>query len=147
MMLSDHATAEEAVQEAFGRMWASTSTPSGQQEFKAWLYRVLTNLIRDHHRRRALERRLQFWMPQRAEDPIEWVGRREDHRELVSAMQKLKIIDQQTLYLRYFEDLSFADIAVVLGTSEGAARVAVHRALERLRRRWSGAQQLEASVS
>ena len=47
--------AQDIVQEAFARVWASARTPRPQPEFKRWLYRAITNLAIDHHRR---ERRM-----------------------------------------------------------------------------------------
>jgi DNA-directed RNA polymerase specialized sigma24 family protein len=47
MMTQDRTGAEEIVQEAFVRVFASPNTPSSQPQFKRWLYRAITNLVRD----------------------------------------------------------------------------------------------------
>ena len=36
--------AQDIVQEAFARVWASARTPKPEPEFKRWLYRAITNL-------------------------------------------------------------------------------------------------------
>jgi RNA polymerase sigma-70 factor (ECF subfamily) len=132
MLVQNRATAEELVQEAFARVWASPNTPSAQPDFRRWLYRAITNLARDYHRRRLVEAKLIFWtMP--AIDPIDEVVHRAEDRELLRAVLALSFKDRHAIYLHYFDGLSFAEVAQVLGVSEVAARVRVHRALQKLR--------------
>jgi RNA polymerase sigma-70 factor (ECF subfamily) len=60
--------------------------------------------------------------------------RREERRRLVRrALDRLPERDREVLVLRYLEELSAAEAAAVLGASEGAVRVRVLRALQRLR--------------
>jgi RNA polymerase sigma-70 factor (ECF subfamily) len=134
MLTRDRATAEDLVQEAFARVWASKSTPSAELDFRRWLYRTITNLAHDHHRRRLLESKLRWWAP-RPVDPIDEVARREGDRELLRALLTLALKDRQVIYLHYFEDQPFAEIGAVVGVSETAARVRTHRALHKLRDR------------
>jgi len=134
MLTGDRATAEELVQEAFARVWASPRTPSAEPDFRRWLYRAITNLARDYHRRRVLESKLRFWAPPQI-DPAEEVVHRAEDRDLLRAVIGLPFKDRQAIYLRYFDGLPFADVAQVMGTTESATRVRVHRALKELRGR------------
>jgi len=134
MLVQNRATAEELVQEAFARVWASPHTPSAEQDFRRWLYRAITNLARDYHRRRLVEAKLMFWDPPGV-DPIDEVVHRAEDRELLRAMLALPFKDRQAIYLHYFDGLTFAEVGEVLAVSEVAARVRVHRALQRLRGR------------
>jgi RNA polymerase sigma-70 factor (ECF subfamily) len=122
------------VQEAFARVWASPHTPSAEPDFRRWLYRAVTNLARDYHRRRLVEAKLLFWNPP-AVDPIDEVVHRAEDRELLHAVLALPFKDRDAIYLHYFEGLTFAEVGEVLGMTEVAARVRVHRALQRLRGR------------
>ena len=132
MLVQNRATAEELVQEAFARVWASPNTPSAEPDFRRWLYRAITNLARDYQRRRVVEGKLLFWNPP-AVDPIDEVLHRAEDRELLRAVLALPFKDRQAIYLHYFDGLTFAEVGEVLGVSEIAARVRVHRALQRLR--------------
>lgn len=136
MLIRDRAIAEELVQEAFARVWLSKNTPTAGADFRRWLYRVIINLARDHQRRRLLESRLRFWDP-RPIDPVEVVARRAEDRELLRTVLSLPMKDRQAIYLHYFEGQPYAEIGEVLGVSETAARVRVHRALQKLRH-WLG---------
>ncbi|MDQ6713793.1 MAG: sigma-70 family RNA polymerase sigma factor [Candidatus Dormibacteraeota bacterium] len=134
MLVQNRATAEELVQEAFARVWASPNTPSAEPDFRRWLYRAITNLARDHHRRRVIEAKVMFWNPP-ATDPIDEVVHRAEDRELLRAVLALPFKDRHAIYLHYFDGLTFAEVGNVLGVSEIAARVRVHRAVQRLRGR------------
>jgi RNA polymerase sigma-70 factor (ECF subfamily) len=134
MLVQNRATAEELVQEAFARVWASPNTPSAEPAFRRWLYRAITNLARDYHRRRLVEAKILFWNPPTV-DPIDEVLHRAEDRELLRSVLALPFKDRHAIYLHYFDGLTFAEVGNVLGVSEIAARVRVHRALERLRGR------------
>ena len=85
MLTHNRAIAEELVQEAFARVWSSPRTPSAEPDFRRWLYRAITNLARDYHRRRLLEATLRFWDPP-AVDPIdEVVHRAEEGHHVLDA--------------------------------------------------------------
>jgi len=134
MLTNNRAIAEELVQEAFARVWASPHTPQAEPDFRRWLYRAITNLARDYHRRRLLEATIRFWAPP-AVDPLDEVVHRAQDRALLRALLAAPFADRQAIYLHYFDGLSFAEVGEVVGASEAAARVRVHRALKRLRGR------------
>jgi RNA polymerase sigma-70 factor (ECF subfamily) len=97
MLTGDRSIAEELVQEAFARVWASPRTPSAEADFRRWLYRAITNLARDYHRRRALESKLRFWAPPEI-DPVEEVVHRGEDRDLLRAVLALPLKDRQAIY-------------------------------------------------
>lgn len=134
MLTNNRAIAEEVVQEAFARVWSSPNTPRSEPDFRRWLYRTITNLARDYHRRRVVEATLRFW-DKPAVDPIEEVVHRAQDRELLQLVLTASFADRQAIYLHYFDGLSFAELAELLSINETAARVRVHRALKRLRSR------------
>src|ERR1700674_3891753 len=59
VLVHDFDLAEEIVQEAFARMWASPNTPAPEVEFRRHLYRIITNLAHDYYRRQARRAELQ----------------------------------------------------------------------------------------
>jgi RNA polymerase sigma-70 factor (ECF subfamily) len=134
MLTQNPATAEETLQEAFARVWASPNTPRSEPEFKRWLYRAISNLVRDQHRRRVIEAKLRFWSAP-VPDPEDEVSRRFEDRELIDAVRHLGLKERQAVYLHYYEDQPFAEVAGILGMRENSARVLVHRALRKLRTR------------
>ncbi|HEV2014014.1 MAG TPA: sigma-70 family RNA polymerase sigma factor [Candidatus Dormibacteraeota bacterium] len=134
MNVGDIETAQDIVQEAFARCWASPNTPSSEADFHRWLYRVIANLARDHHRQRLRFRNLSI-PPPAPVDPVERIERRSEDHEVLAALRTLSFRERQAIYLRYFEDQAFADTARIMGSPQGSVRVLVHRALNKLRRR------------
>jgi RNA polymerase sigma factor (sigma-70 family) len=137
-LVHDREMAEEILQEAFARTWASRNTPSERGEFKRWLYRAILNLARDQARHRKRWSLLRLWSPP-PPNPLDEVERRVDDAALVDALRRLGPRERAAVHLRYFEDRSFAEAARTLGVSEEHARVIVHRALAKLRRAMGGA--------
>lgn len=128
--------AQEVVQEAFARVCASPKTPAMEPEFRRWLYRIITNLVADHHRQQFRTSKL-VARAAISIDPLEVVDRRVGDADLLEALQGLSLRERQALYLRYFEDLSFAETARIMGMPAVTLRVIVHRALGKLRQRLS----------
>jgi RNA polymerase sigma factor (sigma-70 family) len=59
-------------------------------------------------------------------------------RQLLRWCGELPPVQRAALVMRFYRDLSFADIAEVLGCREATARSHVHRAITALRTRWEG---------
>jgi RNA polymerase sigma-70 factor, ECF subfamily len=59
--------------------------------------------------------------------------RDELRRRVQAALERLAQRDREILVMRHLEEMSAADIAAILGISEGAVRVRLLRALTRLR--------------
>lgn len=134
MLLRDRATAEEIVQEAFVRVWASPHTPSEEIEFRRWLYRAIANLATDHVRRRQRFARLPIWTKP-PDNPLDAIDRWMEDEELVGALRQLSAREQLAIYLHYYEDRPFGDVDGLLEGRPGTGRKLVSRALTKLRKR------------
>ena len=123
--------AEDLVQEAF--LKAYLALPGETSSVFYWLMRVLRNLLIDHQRRQR------FLSPEEpesiAEGAEDTVLRREEIRLLYRAISALEAHDREILALFYFAQMPLGQIAELLGLSEGAAKVRLHRARQRLKRR------------
>jgi RNA polymerase sigma-70 factor, ECF subfamily len=133
MMVQDKNVAEEIVQEAFARLWASSRTPAAESDFRRYLYRTVANLAHDHHRK--LGRLSALPIPSRSPvDPLDEIERRSGGETLKTALLALPLRERQALYLRFFEDQSIAETARMMGAPQVTVRVLVHRGLGKLRR-------------
>lgn len=128
----DAALAEEIVQEAFVSLWQARSTPREQPAFRSFLYKTVLNLVRDHRRRQSRWERLRLWLPA-PPDPVEEAERRVGDAEVARALTVLTPREREAVYLRFFEDASYEEMARIMGTGESTVRVLVHRALVKLR--------------
>jgi len=133
VLVHDFDLAEEIVQEAFARMWASPNMPSEEVHFRRYLYRTITNLSHDYYRRRARRSSSAASDPV-VMNPLELVQERANDEVIRAALTTLGLRERQAIYLRYFEDLSFAETARIMSARQVTIRVLVFRALGKLRR-------------
>jgi RNA polymerase sigma factor (sigma-70 family) len=133
VLVHDFDLAEEIVQEAFARLWASPNMPSEEAHFRRYLYRTITNLSHDYFRRRARRSTPAAPGPELM-NPLDVVQERANDEVIRGALQILGLRERQAIYLRYFEDLSFAETARIMSSRQVTIRVLVFRALAKLRR-------------
>ncbi len=105
--------------------------------FAAWLYRIAHNLVANWHRDRSRRHDIPLddlvSLAEKKEGPDRLAERDEDARLLLDAMARLPAERQQLLILKFTEDMSNAEIAQVMGRSEGAIKSLYHRTLIALR--------------
>ncbi|SNT36052.1 RNA polymerase sigma-70 factor, sigma-E family [Asanoa hainanensis] len=128
LLTGDRGTAEDLVQAALEkthRRWERIDTPS------VYVRRAMVNTASSWwRRRRPLE------VPLLASDsPVRGDAfvQIEQRQQLLVALRRLPPRTQAVLVLRYFEDLSEADTATVLGCSIGSVKSQASRGLARLR--------------
>jgi len=135
----DLTAAEDLVQESLfltARRWHRVRT---MEHPKAYARQVLVNLALDGSRRRhrhrsELDLRNRPAIEERRDEAAAGaLGMVEITSELIDALGALTPRQRATLVLRYFADLSEAQVAEVLGCSAGTVKSTTSRALDRLR--------------
>ncbi len=105
--------------------------------FSAWLYRIAHNLVanwhRDNSRRQIVPLSDGFSLPQEREHPEAQVLSLEEQDVLLSVLRTLPPERQQLLILKFVDHLSNAEIARIMGRTEGAIKSLYHRTLLSLR--------------
>jgi RNA polymerase sigma-70 factor (ECF subfamily) len=117
---------------------AIQSGTSWQTSFTGWLYRIAHNILSDH--RRAVVRRPECSLPETlAGDTGAAMDEKADRglklRTVKNAMSELRPDYAAVIRLRFGEGLPHSAVAAQLGKTEGAVKVAQHRALKMLRSR------------
>lgn len=106
--------------------------------FRAWLYRIALNELAQHFRRVKKEQNAQTmwqWVQSACSDELNSFSEEQERENLQTvngAIPKLNQQDQNLLTLRFYEDLSYQQIADVLETSTNNVGVKLNRALKRL---------------
>jgi RNA polymerase sigma-70 factor (sigma-E family) len=131
LLTGDPAQAEELAQDALVRTWRRWRLVGKPDNPDTYARKVLVNRHRSLLRRALVEARYRY-----RDRPAE--GASDEHREdaivLWAATRRLPLRQQAVLVLRYYEDLSEAEIARVLGIPAGTVKTLAHRGLARLRR-------------
>ena len=133
---SDHALAEDVVQDVFVRFVEHIQGLHPERGAAGWLYRVARNRMIDTVRRRR-DVLPGAALPEQADPlqapPGEALERGEDTARVRSALARLPEKDRDVLTLRFFGDLAFKDIATTLKRPLGTVLWQSRRALQRLR--------------
>ncbi len=128
-ILSDHALAEDAVQESFLRVIRKRDQYIPPSPFSCWFYAIVRNVCMDMLRRCGREKEVL--------EKVTTLGRpdlpRTDLPEIPELLTVLERSDRDVLVLRIIHGLGFRDVAAALGISEEAAKKRAQRALRRLR--------------
>lgn len=130
--------AEDLTARVFHRALGHISTyRSMGVPFSAWLYRIAHNLVanwhRDNSRRHEVSLEDHTELPHQLDHPEQVLVKSQESEKLLNAIRKLSPERQQLLILKFVEHLSNAEIAVIMGRSEGAIKSLYHRTVLALR--------------
>ena len=135
-LVVSHADAQDATQETFLRIFRSFSQYNGEGTFKAWIFRIATNealrlLGRSQGQAMlSLDETPQVTLTMKADDYFDY-GNAEAVK-LQKAITTLPAKQQLAFNLRYYDDLSYKEIAAVTGSNEAAVKANYHFAKERI---------------
>lgn len=129
MLLGDAARAGDIAQDALVKMYVGWGRIRNDDP-APYARRVVVNLCRNAHRRRMLELRKN---PPPAVDVVDRDGHIEEALRVATALSVLSPIRRAVVLLRFYEDMTEAEIARVLERPLNTVKSDLRRALERLR--------------
>jgi len=154
-IVRDEAAAQDVVQEVFLRVWNRADQWDGSGAFRAWLYRIATNVALNHLRTVKRRHEVPLELPAEPEDDddvatlipawavdhsalgpeatVELAEKRVTCRRLVARLPEDK---REVIRLVHELDLPLRDAAEALGIPEGTVKSRLHYARERLSREW-----------
>ncbi|MDR0890153.1 MAG: sigma-70 family RNA polymerase sigma factor [Oscillospiraceae bacterium] len=146
-MLCNCDDAADVTQEVFFKAWRNLQGFHFEAAFSTWLYRLTSNACLDHLRAAKRRKGISLHItqpggeeqaldiPDPAPNPEERLLRRDERETLASCMNSLDEEHRQILTLRVINDLSYTDIARVLGIKEGTVKSRLARARICLRKK------------
>jgi RNA polymerase sigma-70 factor (ECF subfamily) len=148
--LGDHHEAEDATERTFvaalanlGRFEerARPADGEGASTFRVWLFQIARNAVANQRRGRRRHPQAPLEAAALVADPLDIEGGATTRDEAAAAWRavgRLPADRRRALVLRFVEEMSTAEIAGILGRSEGAVRVLIHRALRTVARDLGG---------
>lgn len=128
---------QDLIQEILLQMWCSLPRFEGKAKASTWIYRVALNTALAWRRKETKHRATQTplidieTLPGSEADSAQRLDREEQVARLYDAIQQLPKVDA-ALVLLYLEDLSYREMAEVLGISESNVGVKLNRARKTL---------------
>lgn len=139
-MVRDREVALDLAQESFVRAWNALPSYDPERRFRTWLFCIATNLSRNHFRgaarfRRACDRvRIQLEWAGGVINPRDELQERSLEQQVRAAVDRLPEAYRQVVWLRYFDDLSSAEIGEIVSLSPAAVDMRLSRARGLLRK-------------
>ena len=139
-ILGHHQDAEDVAQDAFLSAWENIGKFQFRSRFSTWLYRIVKNKCLNHidqyQRRKTDPTEIddsQPWVPLDTVTPEEEALRTEEKNIVHAALAKLKDTHREILVLRELQDLSYEEIAEILGCTLGRVKSRLHEARKALK--------------
>ena len=132
-LVARHEDAQDAAQETFVRIYRSLDQYSGERSFSAWIYRIATNealRVIERNNRRAFQALDETAADFTADAYIDYTD--VEAVKLQRAIHTLPTKQQVAFNLRYYDDMSYEEIAEVTGSTASAAKSNYHLAKERI---------------
>ncbi|NCB20502.1 MAG: sigma-70 family RNA polymerase sigma factor [Clostridia bacterium] len=125
--------AEDICADVFLKAWKNLDQfKSGS--FQAWLYSIARNAVIDHYRSSKEIKNIEdCWDLSADEDLLTKTDELIQIERIKEIISSLKLLDREILTMRFWQELSFAEIAEYLGKEEGAIKMACMRAIKKLK--------------
>lgn len=137
-LVGNEADAEDIVQEAFIRVLSSIGRFRKESKFSTWLYRIVYNesLKRLNEKKREnLNLDSENNIPDASvpvEDMFEKISKKEEHKLVNEAMEKLNANEHLVLSLYYPGEKSISEIVRITGFTKSNVKVLMHRGRKHL---------------
>jgi RNA polymerase sigma factor (sigma-70 family) len=137
--LRNSEAAEDATQEVFVKMLKHANQFHGDAKLSTWLFSITANWCRDYLRKadnKAKEAEdVLITLPAPSElAPDRNLEQRENEQRIRKALTALTPEQREAILLSRYQGLSYAEIALIAGCSEGAVKTRVFRAMETLKK-------------
>jgi RNA polymerase sigma-70 factor (ECF subfamily) len=133
-LLLSHDDADDAAQNTFIKVWQNANQFKGDSRLRTWVYRIATNESINLIRKRKPTIDFDEAQPEMADMITEdlYLSGDDIALKLQKALCYLPFKQKLVFTLRYFEDLSYEEIALLTSTSEGALKASYHHAVKKL---------------
>ena len=133
-MLISREDADDVTQLVFIKVWQNLSSFRGESKLATWIYRIASNETISFLRKKRPEidfDEAQLFMVETLQQD-DSISEREIEAKLQKALCYLPFKQKLVFVLRYFEDLSYEDIAELTQTSVGALKSSYHHAVKKI---------------
>lgn len=123
---------EELVQDTFVRAFNSIDAFRGESSLRTWLFTIERRLMLDRRRAEFRERNLvsiEGVEGSTSYDALDGMVAQETATRIRRALDSLSPMQREVFVMRVEQGLAYAEIATILETTEGAARVHYHNAI------------------
>ena len=135
-MVIDHDDADDLTQDVFIKVWNNLDKFRADSQLFTWIYRIASNECLSFLRKK----RSRFFLPihdishelENKLDDTPYFSGDEIAKKLQKALLKLPDKQRIVFNMKYFEEMSYAQMSEILGTSIGALKASYHHAVKKI---------------
>ncbi|CAM4007252.1 RNA polymerase sigma factor [Lederbergia lenta] len=131
-LLQDEKLAEDIVQDTFLKIYQQGRKGYTPDHFKPWMYKIATNSCKDYWKKSSTKR--EFFTDKNMQDGQIYhiIDRQLERQWMIDSLNQLSIDYQTVLYLRFYQDLTYAEIALTLDIPINTVKTRIARGLKQL---------------
>lgn len=141
-MVLDHDEANDLTQDTFVKVWHHLDDFREESKLFSWIYRIAANEALGFLRKQKLQRLIPFssveYKIQQTLQDDHFFSGDEIQRKLQVALEQLPPRQKMIFNMRYYDDLSYEQMAEVLNLSVGALKASYHHAVKKIEKNLTG---------
>ena len=135
-MVKNHDDTDDVLQNVFIKVYRNMNSFKADSKLYTWLYRIATNEAITFLNKRAKHyqistEEMQEQLVDRLQSDVYFEGS-DIQMKLQKAMNTLPVKQQQVFQMKYFENIKYNDMSVILDTSVGALKSSYHIAVKKI---------------
>ncbi|HEY4494023.1 MAG TPA: RNA polymerase sigma factor [Candidatus Paceibacterota bacterium] len=137
--ISDRETAKDLVADTFMKVWSYMARGGEIENIRAFFYRTLNNLIIDEYRRKkpiSLSKLSEAGFDPVFEDPHDTIDQLDGERA-IKMLNRIPEEYKDVIMMKYVEELTLKEIGEIIGSSENAVAVKIHRGIKKMKDIWN----------
>ena len=133
-MVRNKDVSEDLTQDVFLKI-IKYKTSYNEGNFAAWIFTIARNIFSSHYQKTKKERTNEIDDDRITDesDDFNLSNRNEEITHLQKALLKLNENDRELIIMHRYQEIKYEQIAKIIGSSEGAVKVKMHRALKKLK--------------
>lgn len=140
-MVIDHDDSDDLVQEIFIKVWKNLPSFREESKLSTWIYRISVNEVLSFLKKKKKRNLVsltgvQKQLEQNLQDDPYFNGDK-IQEEFQKALLLLPAKQRQVFQLKYYNELKYNEISIILGTSVGALKASYHHAVKKIERYFS----------
>jgi RNA polymerase sigma factor (sigma-70 family) len=127
-------TAEDLTSQTFLKVLKNINSVDPEKSFRSWLYKVAQNTVLDHYRTQRMTSDIDdLWDLSDDTDIVLEVDDADSVRTLKKHLNTLPQSDRDIILMRVWQELSYKEIAEIVGKTEASCKMSYSRSIKKLR--------------
>ncbi len=135
-MVLSHEDANDILQNTFIKAWTKLSSFQNKSKFSTWLYRIAINETLDFLRHHKMTQQISADDDETISAKLladDYFDGNEVEALLQQAIASLPDVQRMVFNLRYYDEMKYSEISLLLGTTEGALKASYHLAVKKIK--------------